>query len=107
MNNELKPTLYYDGDCGFCRRWVHKWKHQTGDVIDYVPFGKPPHPSVELVMPSGERYFAAEAVFRSLALAGQWKFLLWKYQHIPGFAALSEWIYKLIAKHRSTASKFM
>ncbi|HXS83566.1 MAG TPA: thiol-disulfide oxidoreductase, partial [Methylomirabilota bacterium] len=30
-----RPVLIYDGDCGFCRRWVERWRGATGDAVDY------------------------------------------------------------------------
>ena len=35
---DRKPLLVYDGDCGFCRRWIDRWKILTGDKVDYAPF---------------------------------------------------------------------
>ena len=29
--------MIFDGDCGFCRRWIERWKAATGDRIDYAP----------------------------------------------------------------------
>src|SRR5438094_452004 len=89
-----KPVLIFDGDCGFCRRWVGRWKGLTGDTIEFAPSQEvasqfpqiPPKgfdESVWLVEPDGKVTGAAEAVFRSLALAGQMEYLLWGYQHLP------------------------
>jgi predicted DCC family thiol-disulfide oxidoreductase YuxK len=33
-----KPLLVFDGDCGFCRRWIARWKRATGEAVDYQPF---------------------------------------------------------------------
>jgi predicted DCC family thiol-disulfide oxidoreductase YuxK len=106
-----RPLLIFDGDCSFCRRWIERWKHLTGGQIDYEPyqsaaqrlpqvpraeFGK----SVYLVEPDGRITRAAEAVFRSLALAGQKRYLLWLYEKVPLFGDLTEDIYRLIARNR-------
>ncbi|MCZ6572672.1 MAG: dual specificity protein phosphatase family protein, partial [Planctomycetota bacterium] len=32
------PLLVFDGDCGFCRRWVERWKRETGDRVAYTPY---------------------------------------------------------------------
>ena len=37
MNSSRKRLLIYDGDCGFCKRLVSKWRGKTGDRIKYVP----------------------------------------------------------------------
>ena len=33
-----KPLLIYDGECGFCRRWVHHLSRRTSRRVDYAPF---------------------------------------------------------------------
>jgi len=30
--------LVFDGECHFCRRWIARWQHTTGDAITYLPF---------------------------------------------------------------------
>ncbi|MDA2922186.1 lipase maturation factor family protein [Patescibacteria group bacterium AH-259-L07] len=106
------PLLIYDGECGFCRIWIDYWKRLTGDKVTYEPFQKvgdqfpqiPPEnfvKSVQLVTPEGKIYSGAEAVFRTLAGAGQKKWMVWSYKYIPGFAAISEWFYNVVAAHRS------
>lgn len=56
--------------------------------------------SVQLVMPGGEAYRGAEAVFRTLALVPGSGWWLWLYQHLPGFAPVSELGYRFVADHR-------
>ena len=106
-----KPLLIYDGDCGFCKVWIARWKQLTADKVDYAPsqeiasqfpqisendFRK----SVQFVDADGTISKGAEAVFRSLKYANK-KWMLWCYENIPGFAAISEWFYQLVASHRS------
>jgi predicted DCC family thiol-disulfide oxidoreductase YuxK len=33
-----QPTLVFDGDCCFCRRWVARWRAQTGQRVKYIPY---------------------------------------------------------------------
>ena len=35
---QARPLLLYDGDCGFCRLWVSRWRGITGEHVDYEPF---------------------------------------------------------------------
>ena len=106
------PLLVFDGDCTFCRTWIGYWKRLTGHAISYAPYQEaaerfPQVPrenfqrSVQLILPDGEVLSAAHAVFRSLAIVPGYAWALWAYQHVPGFAALTEWSYRRIAAHRS------
>jgi lipase maturation factor 1 len=76
-NLPLKPLLLFDGDCGFCRKWVGRWKALTGDRVFYEPYQEAASrfpeidprrftQSVQLVQPDGEVLQGAEAVFKSL-----------------------------------------
>src|SRR5438034_9830865 len=107
-----KPLLIFDGECGFCRWWIERWKSITGDRLDYAPsqevaerFPEIPKEtfarSVQLVAPNGEVYEGAHAVFRSLALVPGRRGLLWSYENLPGFAAVTEAAYRFIARHRT------
>ena len=33
-----KPILIYDGDCGFCRKWIVRWRALTGDQVDFASY---------------------------------------------------------------------
>jgi predicted DCC family thiol-disulfide oxidoreductase YuxK len=106
-----KPLLIFDGDCGFCRAWIARWQRVIGDRLDVAPYQQvaerfPEIPrerfarAVQLVMPDGAHFEAAEAVFRSLALAPGQGAPLALYRHVPLFAPISEWCYRVIADHR-------
>ncbi len=71
--NITRPVLIYDGDCGFCRKWIARWQESTGDSVDYITSQQaaPLYPeipsedfdrSVQLVMPDGTRLSGAAAV---------------------------------------------
>ena len=83
--------------------------------VDYTTYQKatdrfpeiPPNEfnrSLVLIQPDGTVVFAAEAVYRSLAYRRSREWLAWSYDHVPGFAAVSETGYGLIARHRKFAS---
>ena len=102
-----KPLLAYDNACDFCRYWVAQWQHATGDRVDYAPYQEvatqfPEIPlsafenSVQLIFQNGTVLSGAEAVLRTLNNAP----FLWCYYHLPGFASVSEGIYRFIAQHR-------
>ncbi len=107
QSQSSKPLLVYDSACDFCRYWITQWQHVTGDRIDYAPYQEvaeqfPEIPlsafenSVQLIFENGTVLSGAEAVLRALNNG----FLLWCYYHLPGFAKVSETVYRLIARHR-------
>jgi len=110
-----KPTLLYDGDCNFCRRWVGRWKALTGERVDYAPFQqaasrfpeiKPEElsGSVQLIEPEA-RSSGAEAVFRLLSHAPSRGWMLWAYRNVPGMAWASEGFYRTVARRRGIFSR--
>jgi len=102
-----KPLLVFDGDCGFCRRWVLRWKHVAGEKIEFQPFQElqghaqsAEFPkAVHLLEPDGTVSRGAEAIFRMLKIAGHpgW---LWMYRRFPGFSTVTKFLYDLVAGHR-------
>jgi len=108
-----RPVLIFDGDCSFCRAWVEYWKSITDGVL-YVPYqeigdrfpeisGQEFAAAVQLVLPSGETFSGAHAVFQLLALVPGKGALLWLYERVPGFAPVADAVYDWIARHRSFA----
>ncbi|HXT01567.1 MAG TPA: lipase maturation factor family protein [Elusimicrobiota bacterium] len=112
-----KPVLLYDGDCGFCRRWIERWREMTGGRVDYEPSkaAGPRFPklkaedlaeAVYLVEPGGRVSRGAEAVARSLAYAGgfhrAWRPL---YENVPPLRAASEAAYRFVARRRPFFSR--
>src|SRR4051812_4141247 len=102
-----KLLLIWDGECHFCRRWIERWRKVTGDKVDYeisqdvadrfpeIPreqFGR----SVVLIEPDGAVFTGAEAVFRSLRCRSSKRWLAWSYDHLPGFAPITEAFYKFV-----------
>jgi predicted DCC family thiol-disulfide oxidoreductase YuxK len=110
-NPPLKPLLIWDGDCHFCRRWVERWRVITCGAADDATFKEigeqfPEIPREEFqrslvyIDNDGRVFFAAEAVFRSLQCRSSRRWLAWSYDHVPGFAAIAELSYKVVARHR-------
>lgn len=109
MQSKLnKPLLVYDADCDFCRYWVKRWQHVTEDRINYAPYQEvasdyPEIPisafqqSVKLILENGKVLSAAEAVLKALNN----RVLLWSYYNLPGFAPLSEVVYRFVAQNRT------
>ena len=112
-----EPLLIWDGECDFCRLWIERWREITARKVDYATYQEAAHQfpdiSVEqfkramvLIEPDGETFFAAEAIYRSLRYRSSRRWLAWSYDHLPGFAAISEIVYKVIARHRGLGSTF-
>src|SRR5438876_168709 len=116
-NPPTKPLLIWDGECHFCKLWIERWREITAGKVDYATYQKvadrfPEIPRDEFrramafIEPDGEAFLAAEAVYRSLGYRSSRKWLAWSYDHVPGFAAISETTYKFIARHRGLGSTF-
>ncbi len=109
-----RPLAVFDGDCGFCRLWIARWKARTGPKVDYAASQEVAErfPEIakarfsrafQLILPDGQVLGGAEAV---AALAGRepgtgW--LLALYRRVPGAGPLAELAYRLVANHRRTA----
>src|SRR5213080_1088691 len=116
-NPPPKPLMIWDGDCHFCKRWIERWREITAGDVDYATYQEaaarfPEIPveqfkrAVAFIEPDGEAFFAAEAVYRSLRYRSSRRWLAWSYDHVPGFAAISEIGYKFVARHRGLGSTF-
>ena len=111
-----KPVLVFDGDCGFCRLWIGRWRAATGDRVEYLPSqdaaarfpqltAEQLSEAVHLVEPGGRVSRGAEAVFRSLAAGGASRVCLALYERLPPFRAASEGLYGLVAARRPFFSR--
>jgi len=114
-NPPPKPLMIWDGACHFCRLWIERWRTLTAGEVEYetyqkaaVRFREIPRAQFEravvFIDKAGKVFFAAEAVYRSLRFRSSRKWLAWSYDHVPGFAAISEIAYKIIARHRTFGS---
>src|SRR5947199_7165090 len=118
VSNPLsKPLMIWDGECHFCRRWIERWREITAGEVDYATYQEaadrfPEIPfeqfqrAVAFIEPDGKTLSAAEAVYCSLAWRSSREWMAWSYDHVPGFAAISEIAYGFIARHRKVGSAF-
>jgi hypothetical protein len=91
--------------------WVGYGQSLTGQRVDYLPYQSaasrfPDVPREDFqkavqYFEGDRRTQAAEAVFRLIALARGYAWLLWLYRHLPGFAPITEFLYRFIAAHRN------
>ena len=112
-----KSLVIFDGDCHFCRRWIERWRELTGGGVEYEPFQEvaerfPEIPredferALHFIDEEGTVYRGAEAVFRSLGTIRGGRALVWYYEHLPGFAPITEAAYRVIASNRMVGSFF-
>jgi predicted DCC family thiol-disulfide oxidoreductase YuxK len=111
-------VLVFDGDCGFCRFWVQRWRVRTGERLECVPFQSDEierrfpglsldrcRRAVQLVEPDGTISEGAGAVFRALAAGGVSRIGPLLYERLPGFAPVTELAYRFVASHRPLADR--
>ncbi|MEN3368026.1 MAG: hypothetical protein V7609_169 [Verrucomicrobiota bacterium] len=112
-----KPLMLFDGNCHFCRRWIERWREMTGDAVEYAPFQEaaerfPEIPreafkeAVHFIETDGSVSRGAAAVFRSLGQSRGRRWMISGYEHVPGFALITETAYRFVAANRMIASFF-
>ncbi len=110
-NPPVRPLVIYDADCDFCRFWIARWRHVTAERVDYVSsqeiageFPEIPREdyqrAVLLVNADGEVFCGAEVVFRAFSHNARQHWTLRLYQQLPGFAPITEAVYRYVAGHR-------
>ncbi len=110
--------MIFDGDCGFCRFWIERWKDWTGGRVEFVPYQEPSvaarfpevpvaacETSVQLVTPDGQVRRAAEAVFQSLAGVFVLGWLIHVYRKSTWFRRSTEFAYRVVAERRMFFSR--
>ena len=114
-----KWIMLYDGDCGFCRQWIMRWRKAASEEVDFEPCQVPgllaqfPETSqaecaravVLIDRESREKWVGAHAVFRALATNPKRGRMLWCYLHVPLLRPASEFLYRLVARNRKLFSK--
>jgi len=105
------PLLVWDGKCGFCKYWVIRWKHLTGDALRYAPYQKVAvyfpdieerhfREAVRLIMPDGKIYSGPQAAYMSIKLGGRYPWLEHWYRSSAFFRWLSDHGYQWVSDHR-------
>lgn len=104
--------MLWDGDCGFCFRWIQRWKKATGDAVVYRPYQEALQEfpqvreedcrqAVQLILPDGRVFQAAHAVLQSLVIGGKAGWMLKLYHRSGLFRWLTERLYRFVARNRS------
>ncbi len=109
-----KTTLVYDGNCGFCKYWLVKWKKITNQKklnLEYAAFQLnyqhfPDIPldrfkeAVQLIDTNGKVYTGPLAAYYSLHLANKYGMFYRMYLSKKCFQQFSDRTYQLIASNR-------
>jgi predicted DCC family thiol-disulfide oxidoreductase YuxK len=114
--NLARPTLYYDGRCGFCARWIPRWRQLTGDRVDYVAVmgdevDLPVAPedvreAVHLVTPTATAPSRGAAAVAELgAYTGRLPLFRGLYRRLPGLRPVADRAYAFVARHRVGADR--
>ena len=108
-----KPLLVWDGDCGFCKYWMLRWKMLTGDSVRYEPYQKvaddiPGIPieafqkAIRLIETDGKVYDGPHAAYQALEYSDNWSGYSKIYEKRSFFRIASDYGYDFVAKNRPT-----
>ena len=108
QSNDL---LIFDGDCGFCRYWLVKWKKFCEAQYDFKPYQEVAEkfPDIDirefrsafhLIFKDGRVMKGAEAAYFTYYHAGKRKWPYQLYRSSKWFASFSDAIYKVVANNR-------
>jgi lipase maturation factor 1 len=109
------PVLVFDGECGFCRATIDRWRAAIGEQVRFAPYQEVAarfpqiapstfRQAIHFVDSQGATSRGAEAVFRAMAHAGRKRWLLWLYTHLTPFAWFAELVYRVVAANRKPLS---
>ena len=115
-NPPERPLAVFDGDCGFCRQWIERWRARTGPRVDYAPSQEvaPRFPEIppeafarafQLVLPDGRVLEGAAAVLATLERGARRRRALRRSRGSRCFGGLLELAYRLVARHRPAATR--
>lgn len=107
-----RPLLIYDGDCGFCKRWVLRFRAWTRGGFDFRPYQEaaadfPDIPesdfqkAAQWVDADSHRESGAAAMLNALASGHGPRWPLWLYTRVPVLRFLINLTYRFIAQNRT------
>ncbi|MCM2323960.1 MAG: lipase maturation factor family protein [Oligoflexia bacterium] len=110
------PVVVYDGECGFCSRWVRRWQSRVAGKVVFVPFQmrgvlerlgiarEDAARALQWIGSGGERAEGSEAVLRAL---GEDPGLRWLVAlgRLPPLSLAASAVYRLVARNRGLAAR--
>ena len=109
-----KPVLIYDGHCGFCQAWLEFAQSLLGNSVEWLPSQQIGDRFTQIdradfsrfvffVSVSGTIVHGAAGVCELLALSPRYVWCRWLFRHLPPLAALADFVYGYISRHRGQA----
>ncbi len=110
------PLMVYDGNCGFCKYWIIRWKKISGLGVDYKSYQEVASnfkdipeqhfkEAVRFIGIDGVIYNGPDAAYITYFNKNKVKFLHQWYVDKKWFRVLSDSAYQFIADNRNTMSK--
>ncbi len=111
-----KPLVIFDGDCGFCKLCVDRWRAVGGSRLEFKPYQEVSarFPQIKILEFQNAVHLVedqkitkgAEAVFRIKKIAGGSGAWLEVYKKIPLASKIFEAGYAFVSRNRPLVSKF-
>ena len=115
------PVALWDGECGFCRRWIGRWRERTAGRVQFYAYQtvspqflaahdiavEDLAAAMHFVDEDGAVYRGAAAVFAALRRSNERRYaaLDAAYRRVPGFSFVADAVYRFIARHRAAAGR--
>ena len=111
-----KPLMVFDGNCGFCKYWVIRWKKISGLGVDYKSYQEvapqfediPEYhfkQAVRYIDTEGKVFNGPDAAYITYFNKNKFKFLHQWYINKSWFTKFSDYAYQFVADNRNTMSK--
>lgn len=105
------PTVIFDGDCTFCRRWMRRYWNIKHDGIAFASYqnASSQYPAISddafraalhVIEPDGTVRTGAGACWRVLQLTTLRSWPLWLHDHVPPVRWLGSLGYRWVTRHR-------
>ena len=108
---KVKPLMVYDGNCGFCKYWIVKWKKITKNTVEYAAYQKVERyfldietihfrEAVRYIELDGTIISGPDAAFITFSQQGKLRWLHQAYRKGGFFMRLCDLTYQLMANNR-------
>lgn len=111
-----RGVVLYDGECGFCSRWVPYWQPtlnragfdtaslQTPPFSHDIDLGAPESWDLTLLLPDGRKLLGADA-YRHVMRRIWWAYPFYLLSIAPGLRRIFNWSYATFAQNRYCVSR--